>query len=156
MTELTGQYSHLYTRKFQVSYTDWQPSTQTRRAIDLFSIPNGFQVVACMVVPIAAVVVSPATACNLRICQSPVSSTANSTANQFAVLNAFATPNTYTGVFQWVQPKLMANTSPQYNSICNKGTSTTIQAVMDIIGGGNMNSMSAGSWYVYVTYIRLV
>lgn len=156
MNVLTGQYSQLYTHKFKVSYTDWQPSSLQRKGITILQLPAGQQVSHVMIKPITPAAGGTLTSANLRIMQSPILSTGNSTSNQFAAQNALSVASESSGVFQSIVSKTQNTTSPGYTTVCNATTPTTILAVIDLIGGGLINHLTQGSWYVYITVLRIV
>lgn len=156
MQELTGQYSQLYTRKFRVSYTDFQPEATARGKKLLFSLADGNQIVMCMIVPAIQGVCAGATSLALRVIQGPYSNSVGNTSGQLIQYSALSPVLADSGVIQSVVPRTNSVTPPTHSSICFKGQPTEIYAILDVVGGPTVNSVSAGSWYIYVTSIRLV
>lgn len=156
MQELTGQYSHLFTRKFLFSYKDFQPSTSRRLGKTLFQVPNGFQVVHCMLVPKVAFAGVGVTTAVAKVYQANMVPAIGSNVSTYITYNAMSAPATYAGVSQWQQPKLSTGVTPQVNFINDKGASVNMGFYVEVNAGASMNSLTAGEIYVYVTYMRIV
>jgi len=156
MQVLKGQYSQLFTRKFLFSYTDFQPSTSRRLGKTLFRVPDGYQVVHCMIVPkipFAGVGVTTAVA---KIYQANMVPAVGSNTSAYLVYNAMSAVNTYSGVKQWVQPLLSTGVTPPVNFINDKGTSVNMGFFVEVNAGASMNNLTAGAIFVYVTTMRIV
>jgi len=154
MQVLTGQYPTIYMHKFRIDYTDFQPSTLKFLNFNFLTVPRATQVVFTQIKTITPFAGTNITGAGVYIHQSSIPPTAATTNGAFLSINLMNLTGDYIGTAAWTQSRVRATGTPNFNIIGDMVNSWSLLASLNLTGTGNINSLTAGSFYIWVGTIK--
>lgn len=155
MQVLTGQYSTLYTYKFRVFYTDFQPNATRRSLINLVNLPKTVQIVSTAFWTESQFLDGAGGDINVAIWDSAnVAGVGVSTGN-FSNYRVSLPSTSTNGSFQAqvVRTKPTAPTNQQL--FCNFLSPTQVQLSVTMPSGRSVNQLIQGTVLVWLTTIKM-
>lgn len=154
MQILTGQYPTLYTHKLKIDYTDFKPSTLKFLNLPVLTLPRATQIVFTQIQTITPFAGTNITGASVRLHQSNNPPTADTTNGQFNSINLMNLTGSWIGNAAWVQNRIRASGTPNYNIIGDQVNAWYLLASLNLTGTGSINTLTAGSFYLWVTTMR--
>lgn len=155
MQVLTGQYSTLYTYKFRVFYTDFQPNATRRSLINLVNLPKTVQIVSTAFWTESQFLDGVGSDINVAIWDSAnVAGVGVSTGNfnNYRV-SLPSTTNNGSLQAQVIRTKPTAPTSQQL--FCNFLSPTQVQLSVTMPSGRSVNQLIQGTVLVWLTTMKM-
>lgn len=155
MQVLTAQYPSLYTRKFRVTFQDFNTIASRRNIINLFTLPKGNQIVQVAGWTENRFIGGAITDSILGVYQSNNVPAVGATTNYMGVFRTFNTSAPRNGLLQSLV-SINSITAPTANqNWCNFNEPTIIQIGMQVSTGHLCTQLTQGSALVWVTSMRL-
>lgn len=155
MQVLTGQYPHIYVHKFKVFYSDYQPINNRYKDLVLLTIPKGFQPIFYRLKMVENFAGGSVGNPVVRIFREGWLPGPDTTTGQFAAFNAWGTISESNNSYSVHLQALANNVSPAYNVNVNLTQDTKLYCRLVLGPYGNINSLTSGSFYIWVGVIRL-
>ena len=155
MQILKGQYPQIYVHKFLISYTDFQPTANRKKDLVFLTIPKGYQPIFYRFKLASNFVGGSVGNPIVRIFREGWLPDPDSIMGQFASFNAFGTVSESNNSFSVHLQASTYNVSPAYNINVNLTAATKLYTRLLLGPYGNINSLTAGSFYIWVGVIRL-
>lgn len=155
MQVLTGQYPQIYVHKFLISYTDFQPTANRIKDFEFITIPKGYQPIFYRFKLASNFAGGSIGNPVVRIFREGWLPAPDTTTGQFATFNAFGTVSESNNSYSTQLQAITHNVSPAYQINVNLTTATKLYTRLVLGPSGNINSLTAGSFYIWVGVIRL-
>lgn len=154
MQVLTGQYPQMYTHKYRLRYTDYSAAGVKYKAVKLFDVARGYQVLWCMMqcpVLFAGPGLSTVT---FRIHQSNTLPATDSANGAYMSL-AHNSQLPYVGNFQTIQPRTASVGGVSRTIIGDVSAAYSIYSTIQLSGTPNLNQLTNGTIDIWVCIIKV-
>lgn len=155
MQVLTGQYPTLYTHKFKIDYTDFQPSTTFSNQFTFLTLAKTVQVVQVQIYCLTPFAGTGITNATIRIFDAAELPSASLLTGMFTQCVVFGAHSTKMGANQWIQPRARVTAPTTQSIICGMVSPTDLSCRLVLPTGQIINNLTAGSVWVWVTVMKL-
>ena len=155
MQVLTGQYPTLYTRKFRLFYSDFQPNNTRRSLVHLFDLPKANQILSSGFYTETQFLNPAASDITAAIWDENNIAAIGVPTGNFNNYRVSLPSNSTNGGFQAqvIRTKPTAPTTQQL--FCGFTTPTPIGITLTMPSGQSINSITQGVLLVWVTYFKM-
>lgn len=155
MQVLTAQYPTMYTRKFRLTFADFQPNATRRSDVLLFTLPKANQIVSVAMKSEIAFKGGGVTSNIAYIFQGNNLPAVPSITGAFAGYRTFNAPSDKNGTIVFAN-QILSNSAPTNNeNWCNFSAPTDIYCSLLVDTTHTVNNLTAGSLLVLVTSLRV-
>jgi len=149
MQVLTAQWNWLYTRKFFLKYTDFQPSVNKQNYILLHTEKRRAFAFAFQIKPSVQFSGTQITTAVLRITDNLGISIPTNQLNPFASCIVHIPPGDTVGSQQCLQARSRTDVNPSIPVMLNYDNPSDIYALLTVTGPGSIDSLNSGEVYLW-------
>lgn len=155
MQVLTGQYSTLYTYKFRIFYTDFQPNATRRSLINLVNLPKTVQIVSSAFWTESQFLDGAGSDISVALWDSTNVAAVGTSTGNFNNYRVSLPSTTDNGGFQAqvIRTKPTVPTSQQL--FCHFLTPTQVQLSVTMPAGRSVNQLNQGTVLVWITTMKM-
>lgn len=154
MKKLGSQYPLFLTKKYEFYYTDWQANGTNKNTIQFDGLPSKSVITNFKFVPVIAFAGAGITTTSIFLHDATTYANVDNTNGMYFQCNAMATPSNTAGKAGAILPRQNNVAGVEIEIIPNNSMGCLMYLNLELNTAGIINNISAGTFQLWITFIR--